>query len=63
MDQGTAPGDNRLRSDHTSDDILKAAERLLASAKTLDEVSVRRIAQDAGVNVSAISYHFGSAVL
>ena len=51
----TAPGGDRLRSDHTFEDILKAAERLLSSAKTLDEMSVRRIAQDAGVNVSTIA--------
>jgi AcrR family transcriptional regulator len=44
----------------TVEGILKATERLLSKSKTLDAVSVRRIANDAGVNISAVSYHFGS---
>lgn len=44
----------------TRDDILDAAERVLVAATNIDEVSVRRIAAAAKVNVAAIGYHFGS---
>lgn len=40
--------------------LLDATERLLATAGTIDDVSVRRITRAADVNVGAISYHFGS---
>lgn len=44
---------------NTPDRILAAAEALLVSSDDLDQISVRRIAQLAGVPPSAISYHFG----
>lgn len=44
----------------TAEQILEAAERLLVTSPTASAVSVRRIATAAGVNVAAISYHFGS---
>jgi AcrR family transcriptional regulator len=44
----------------TKDAILDAAEEIVVSAQSLDEVSVRRIVAKARANVSAISYHFGS---
>lgn len=44
----------------TRSDILAAAERLLVGAANVDDVSVRRIAAAAGVNIAAIGYHFGS---
>ena len=40
--------------------LLDTTERLMVEAASLDDVSVRRIAEAADVNVSAISYHFGS---
>lgn len=45
---------------NTSEDILDVTERLVIAAVSIDDVSVRRIAEAAGVNVSAIAYHFGS---
>ena len=47
-------------SQTTPELIVCATERLLAEAKSVDDVSVRRIAGAAGVNVAAIGYHFGS---
>jgi AcrR family transcriptional regulator len=44
----------------TRGEILDAAERLLVAAANIEDVSVRRIAAKAGVNVAAIGYHFGS---
>lgn len=44
----------------TADQILAAAEALLISSDNVDAISVRRIADIAGVNASAINYHFGS---
>jgi len=41
--------------------LMLATERLVA-ARGVDGVSVRDIAQEAGVNLSAIAYHFGSKV-
>jgi AcrR family transcriptional regulator len=49
-----------MTREKTHEEILKATEGLLSSSATLDEISVRRIARIAGVNISAISYHFGS---
>lgn len=44
----------------TADQILTAAETLLISSEDVEAISVRKIAGIAGVNPSAISYHFGS---
>ncbi|SMF25025.1 transcriptional regulator, TetR family [Tistlia consotensis] len=44
----------------TADQIMDVAESLLARASSLDEVSIRTIAREAGVSLSAVSYHFGS---
>lgn len=44
---------------NTKDHILSTAERLIAE-KGYHSTSVRDITGEAGVNVSAISYHFGS---
>ena len=44
----------------TRDRLLDTTERLMIEAASLDDVSVRRIADAADVNLSAISYHFGS---
>ena len=49
----------RMASDATIDAILDAAERLFA-ARGYDAVSVREITREAGVNVAAVHYHFGS---
>jgi AcrR family transcriptional regulator len=43
----------------TRDRLLAAAERLLAT-RHYDEVSVRGICAEAGVNPAAVHYHFGS---
>lgn len=52
-----------MSKERTMEQILRATEHLLTASRTLDDVSVRRIAVEAGVNVSAISYHFGSREL
>lgn len=44
----------------TADDILAAAETLLLGAEDIKHISARKIAALAGVNPSAVSYHFGS---
>ena len=44
---------------NTKDRILEAAEELFA-LHGFDSVSVRDVTQKAGVNVAAVSYHFGS---
>jgi AcrR family transcriptional regulator len=44
----------------TADHILAAAEGLLVRSDDVDAFSARRIADAAGVNASAINYHFGS---
>lgn len=43
-----------------ADAILKAATELLIEAKTLEDVTVRKIASQAGLSHTAINYHFGS---
>jgi AcrR family transcriptional regulator len=43
----------------TKDQILDAAERLFAQ-NGIDSVSLRTITQEAGVNLAAVNYHFGS---
>ncbi len=43
----------------TKDQILDAAERLFA-VHGIDSVSLRTITQEAGVNLAAVNYHFGS---
>ena len=40
--------------------IFDAARELLIEAKTLDEVTVRKIALRVGTSHTAINYHFGS---
>lgn len=40
--------------------ILQVTERLMATTDDPDQITVRRIAVEAGVAMSAISYHFGS---
>lgn len=49
-----------IPDDATSLKLLEACERLLCRADNVDDVTVRAVAQLAGVNVGAISYHFGS---
>lgn len=44
---------------HTRDRVLDAAERLFAE-RGLDAVSVRDITREAGANLGAINYHFGT---
>ena len=46
--------------DATSLRLLDACEQLLCRAENVDDVTVREVARLAGVNVSAINYHFGS---
>lgn len=43
----------------TKDQILDAAERLFA-VQGIDAVSLRTITHEAGVNLAAVNYHFGS---
>ena len=43
----------------TRDQILDTAERLFAEF-VIDGVSIRTITAEAGVNLAAIHYHFGS---
>ncbi len=43
----------------TKEEILRAAERLFAS-QGIAESSLRRITREAGVNLAAVHYHFGS---
>lgn len=47
------------RSNHTRNEILDAAERLFAH-QGHDNTSLRQITGAAGVNLSAVNYHFGS---
>lgn len=49
-----------MSSEWTKEQLLATAESLLRSSRPLEEISARRIARDAGVHVSAVSYHFGS---
>lgn len=44
----------------TREKLLVVTERLLVAASGLDQVTVRRIAAMAGVNVAAVNYHFRS---
>lgn len=55
---GAAPAADPLASD-TGQRILDVAERLFA-AEGIDRVSVRRVQAQAGVNVAAVHYHFGT---
>jgi AcrR family transcriptional regulator len=57
-DGAAASGGPSARPD-TEERIFLAAERLFAE-RGYDGVSVRDIVQEAGVNVAAVSYHFGS---
>lgn len=56
----------RAAAHTTSDDTVTARERILRAAETLfaergiDAVSLREVTVDAGVNVAAIHYYFGS---
>lgn len=49
-----------MSSEWTKSQILEATEALLARSPSHEDVSVRRIANAAGVTASAIAYHFGS---
>jgi AcrR family transcriptional regulator len=49
-----------LSKSPTPDRLRLACEELLRAAKGPEEVTVRGIAERAGTNVAAISYHFGS---
>ncbi|MEC7259108.1 MAG: TetR family transcriptional regulator, partial [Pseudomonadota bacterium] len=40
--------------------LMDAAETVICAARGSLDISVRRIAAEAGTNVAAISYHFGS---
>jgi AcrR family transcriptional regulator len=53
-------GEKAMTRQRTRDHILDVTERLLATADSVDDVSVRRIAEEAGTTVSAVGYHFGS---
>lgn len=46
--------------DSTADHIIDAAESLLSRAASIEEVTLRRIAERAGISHTAINYHFGS---
>jgi AcrR family transcriptional regulator len=48
-----------MASDHTRTAILSAAERLYAD-RGFGEVTLRDIVAEAGVNLAAVNYHFGS---
>lgn len=52
-------GDDPASGEATRDRIFTAAERLFA-LKGFAEVSVRDITTEAGVNLAAVNYHFGS---
>ena len=45
---------------HTSVRLLDACERLLCEVDCVDDLTVRRLATEAGVAPSSVSYHFGS---
>lgn len=45
---------------HTSVRLLDACERLLCEADCVDDLTVRRLATEAGTTPSSVSYHFGS---
>jgi AcrR family transcriptional regulator len=53
------PSENAPAGDATRDRILQSAERLFATRGFAD-VSVRDITAEAGVNLAAVNYHFGS---
>lgn len=44
----------------TRDRLLDAAEQIIRSANSPEEISVRRVVALAKANVSSVSYHFGS---
>lgn len=48
-----------MAADHTRTAILSAAERLYA-ARGFADVTMRDIVAEAGVNLAAVNYHFGS---
>jgi AcrR family transcriptional regulator len=48
-----------MASDHTRTAILSAAERLYAD-RGFGDVTLRDIVAEAGVNLAAVNYHFGS---
>jgi AcrR family transcriptional regulator len=48
-----------MASDHTRTAILNAAERLYAD-RGFGDVTLRDIVAEAGVNLAAVNYHFGS---
>src|SRR5437762_13422393 len=48
-----------MASDHTRAAILNAAERLYAE-RGFGDVTLRDIVAEAGVNLAAVNYHFGS---
>ena len=48
-----------MASDHTRSAILNAAERLYAE-RGFGDVTLRDIVAEAGVNLAAVNYHFGS---
>ena len=45
---------------HTRDDLLAAAVRLICTSEAARDVTVRRIVEDARANLNAVNYHFGS---
>ena len=40
--------------------LLDACERLLCEVDCVDDLTVRRLASEAGTTPSSVSYHFGS---
>lgn len=57
--QGTKPGPSGEAAGDTPDRLLLAAEALYAE-QGYDKTSVRDIAREAGANLAAVGYHFGS---
>ncbi|HUP51685.1 MAG TPA: helix-turn-helix domain-containing protein, partial [Longimicrobiales bacterium] len=51
--------EQRSRGDATRADLLAAARRLFAQ-RGFDGTSVRAITREAGANLGAVTYHFGS---
>ena len=45
---------------HTSVRLLDPCERMLCEVECVDDLTVRRLAREAGVTPSSVNYHFGS---
>lgn len=50
----------RIQTEGTKQLLIETAARLIKAAQSSSEITIRKINAEAGVNLNAVNYHFGS---